>query len=372
MTDESNDSINNAVDVWMTRENLNTEGAVVEDYGHYIRRKWLFIGICVVAAFLAAGYSLKVGAYDIGYVDTYRTIWEHLTGNIRIDSNDDYVIWDLKLPRTITAILAGMGLAAAGAVMQSILRNPLADPYTTGISSGASFGATIALGLGLTIGTAGYAVIANAFIFALIPMAVIMLVSKMRSASPGTMIMAGIAVMYVFNAMTTMIKLFVDPDKLSAIFEWSVGTLEGTSWNNVFIMLSVVIAGVILLQLISRKLNVISTGDESSRSIGVDAEKLRMISLLIVSLVAAGVVSFTGLIGFVGLVCPHISRLVIGSDNRYLIPASAAFGAALLLFADGIGRWVISPSTIQVGVITAFIGAPLFLYLIIKNKKDEW
>ena len=365
------DPVNDAVDAWISREDVQSASSEVDDYGKYIRRKWIFIIGCIVAAFLASGYSLKVGAYDIGNAETYQTIWEHITGNIR-PGNDDYVIWDLKLPRTITAILAGVGLAAAGAVMQSILRNPLADPYTTGISSGASFGATIAIGLGLTIGSAGYAVIANAFVFALIPMGVIMLVSKMRNASPGTMIMAGIAVMYVFNAMTTMIKLFVDPDKLSAIFEWSVGTLEGTNWDNVQIMFVVVLVGVILLQLIARMLNVISTGDESSRSIGVDAEKLRLIALLIVSLLAAGVVSFTGLIGFVGLVCPHIARLVIGSDNRYLIPASAAFGAALLLVADGIGRWVISPSTIQVGVITAFIGAPLFLYLIIKNKKDEW
>lgn len=371
MTDAADNPVESAVTKWTSREETEEKSEIIEDYGNTIRRKWIFIIACTIAAFFAAGYSLKVGAYDIGYIDTYRTVWNHLTDNIE-SVNDDYVIWDLKLPRTLTAVLAGAGLAAAGVVMQSILRNPMADPYTTGISSGASFGATLAIGLGISMGSAGYAVISNAFIFALIPMAVIILVSKMKSASPTTMIMVGIAVMYVFNAMTTMIKLFIDPDKLASLFEWSVGSLEGTNWSNLKLMFFVVIIGVTALLLLARKLNVISTGDESARSIGVDADKLRIIALLVVSLLAAGIVSFTGLIGFVGLVCPHISRLVIGSDNRYLLPASMAFGAALLLLADGIGRFVISPATIQVGVITAFIGAPLFLYLIVKNKKETW
>ena len=371
MDDTIDNPVEHAVDKWAGRKKSEEDTQIVDDYSKGIRRKWLFIIICVIAAFFAAGYSLKVGAYDIGYVETYKTVWNHIRDEI-VSGNDDYVIWELKLPRTCTAVLAGAGLAAAGVVMQSILRNPLADPYTTGISSGASFGATLAIGLGISMGAAGYAVISNAFIFALIPMAVIIFVSKIKSASPTTMIMVGIAVMYVFNAMTTMIKLFIDPDKLASLFEWSVGSLEGTNWSNVRLMFIVVVVGVTALLLLARKLNVISTGDESARSIGVDADKLRIISLLIVSLLAAGIVSFTGLIGFVGLVCPHISRLVIGSDNRYLLLASMAFGAALLLVADGIGRYVISPSTIQVGVITAFIGAPLFLYLIVKSKKETW
>jgi iron complex transport system permease protein len=199
---------------------------------------------------------------------------------------------------------------------------------------------------------------------------VILAVSKMRGASPTTMIMAGIAVMYIFNAMTTMIKLFVSPDQLSAIFAWSVGTLDGSTWAQVATMLSFVVAGYAVLQILSRRLNVLSTGDESSRSIGIDADKLRIACLLVVSFLTAGVVSFTGLIGFIGLVSPHICRIVIGSDNRFLIPASAAFGAALLTVADIIGRTVIQPAVIQVGVITAFIGGPLFLYLIIKQRKE--
>jgi iron complex transport system permease protein len=340
------------------------------NYHKNTMRKILFIVFCLVAAIAVAGYAMTVGDYQIGFWDTFKIVADHLTGHITEETETaDYIIWEWRLPRICTGLLAGAGLGAAGAVMQSILRNPLADPYTTGISSGASFGATLAIGLGITIASGAYAIVAGAFIFSLIPMMVIISVSKMKGASPTTMVMAGIAIMYIFNAMTTMIKLWVSPDKLSEIFAWSVGSIDGASWVQVYTLFALVLIGYLILQLMSRKLNVLSTGDESSRSIGVDANKLRIACLLVVSLLAAGVVSFTGLIGFIGLVSPHIARLVIGSDNRFLIPASAAFGAALLISADVVGRIVLAPTVIQVGVITAFIGGPMFLYLILRQKK---
>lgn len=362
---QSNPIIDRAIDAWMA-DDIDVEEETV-NYRKGTARKLLFIALLFIAAFVAAGFAMSVGTYPIDFFDTYRVVWDHFFGEIW-DENADYLIFEWRLPRICTGILAGIGLAAAGVVMQSILRNPLADPYTTGISSGASFGATLAIGFGITIAGGAYAIVTGAFLFSLIPTLVILAVSKMRGASPTTMIMAGIAVMYIFNAMTTMLKLFISPDKLAELFAWSVGTIDGATWPQVMTMVAFVVVGFAFLQLSARKLNVLSTGDESSRSIGIDANKLRIICLLVVSFLTAGVVSFTGLIGFIGLVSPHICRLVIGSDNRYLIPASAAFGAALLTVADIIGRTVIQPSTIQVGVITAFIGGPLFLYLIIKQR----
>lgn len=348
----------------------------MDDYHRHILRKWIFIIACIVGVVIVAGFALTIGDFSISFSDVYGFIWKHITGTI--DSNSvyevraDYAIWDLRLPRICTGIIAGIALGAAGAVMQSILRNPLADPYTTGISSGASFGASLAMGVGITVAGMGYAIVINAFVFALIPMVIIMLVSKLKGASPTTMVMAGIAVMYIFNAMTTLIKLWSDADTLAMIYAWSVGSIDGVDWDEVMIMLPIVIIGVAVLMLISKRLNVISTGDETAKAMGVNAGRLRIIALLVVSLISAAVVSFTGLIGFIGLVCPHIARLVIGSDNRYLIPASAVFGAVLLLVADCVGRLIISGTTIQVGVITAFIGAPLFLYLIVKQRKEAW
>ena len=360
----------------MTRgDTVDDTSGKMQEYKRHILRKWAFIIACIVAAFFVAGYALTIGDYKLSFSEVYVALWKHITGavdySVISESRADYVVWDMRAPRVCAGIIVGAALGAAGAVMQSILRNPLADPYTTGISSGASFGASLAMGLGLSI-SVGYAIVINAFVFALIPMVVIIMVSKLRGASPTTMIMAGIAVMYLFNAMTTMIKLWVDADTLANIFAWSVGSIDNTAWSEAIIMFATTAAGLVALQLLAKRLNVVSTGDETAKAMGVNAERLRIVSLLIVSLMTASVVSFTGLIGFVGLVCPHIARIVIGSDNRYLIPASAAFGAVLLLAADCVGRIVVEGATLQVGVITAFIGAPLFLYLIIKQRKEAW
>lgn len=366
----ANRFITEAVDAWVADDVDFSEE--MSEYRHNTMLKELFIAFCVIAAFLVAGWTLTIGDYPIGFLHSYEVLWNHLTGSIT-DSTEDFIIWRVRTPRIFTGLLAGFGLAVCGAVMQSILKNPLADAYTTGVSSGASFGATLAIALGVSIaGAGGYALVANAFVFSLIPVLVIVTVAKMRGASPTTMIMAGIAVMYIFNATTTFIKLGVSDATLGALFDWSVGSLDNSSWRQVEIMAVFVVSGYIVIQLMGRKLNVLSTGDESARAMGVDSNTLRTICMLIVSLIAASIVSFTGLIGFVGLVCPHITRLVIGSDNRFLIPASAMFGAALLLGSDLVGRVIIAPEVIPVGVITSFIGGPMFLWLIIKQKREVW
>jgi len=376
---EEYDPIENAVDRWTAEVEVKGYDEKISSYNKYIRAKWLFIIGSAILAFVCSIYALSIGADYVSFMDAMEVVWNHITGHPGDMSKDkvEYAVWFIRRPSVCCGLLAGAGLAAAGAVMQSILRNPLADPYTTGISSGASFGASLAMGLGLSVASTAYAVVTNAFIFALIPMFVIILVSKLKSASPTTMIMAGIAVMYIFNAATTLIKLFVDPESLSAIYSWSVGSIDIAGkgiagWDAVTAMFFFVVIGITALLLLSRKLNVVATGDESAKSLGVNSDQLRIIALLIVSFLAAGVVSFTGLIGFIGLVCPHIARIFVGSDNRFLIPASAAFGAALLIIADIIGKSIFYPTTIQVGVITAFIGGPLFLYLIIRQKKEAW
>ncbi|MBR4225291.1 MAG: iron ABC transporter permease [Candidatus Methanomethylophilaceae archaeon] len=372
MTSKGMADIEASVDRWMSRrESMNADERMSE-YSRYIGRKVLFIMVCIAAAVLAAGYDLTIGPYDISIWKTYEVIWNHICG-LPVAYSDELVIWTMRLPRIVTGIIAGFGLAIAGVVMQTILRNPLADPYTTGVSSGASFGASLAIGFGLSLAGAGsLGIVLNAFIFSLIPMAVIVFVSKMRGASPATMIMAGIAVMYIFNAMTTMIKLWVDADTLANIFAWSVGTLDVKGWDHILTMFLFTAAAGVLLMLMSRRLNVLSTGDESARSIGINANRLRLVSLFIVSMLTAGIVSFTGLIGFVGLVCPHIARIIVGSDVKYLLPASGFFGSALLIAADIVGRSVFEGSALQVGVVTAFIGGPMFLWLIVRQKKETW
>jgi iron complex transport system permease protein len=275
------------------------------------------------------------------------------------------------MPRVIGGIFAGAGLAICGVVMQNTLKNPLADPYTTGVSSGASLGATLlmtvfGLGLGSTWGTIG------AFVFAMIPVGIMILITKMKDASPTTMIMAGIGIMYIFNAITTMMMLSAEAQTMQAIYNWQVGTLDLLKWEQLPVMAIVVIAGIVISMLVSGKLNVLATGDESAKAMGIDAEKLRIWCLVLVGIVSAAVVAFTGLIGFVGLVAPHITRLFIGSDNKFLLPASAVFGGMLMIVADAVGRIILFPEVIQVGVIMSFIGGPVFLMLLLGSKRQMW
>lgn len=347
------------------------------DYHRYILRKWLLIVVCVITCIVVAGVAITVGTYPIGFTEAYELLWNHVFGTVPDDPYDilyikDHVVWDLRLPRILIGIIAGAGLAVAGATMQSTLKNPLADPYTTGISSGAAFGATVAICYGFGVFGSTGSIVVNAFVFSLIPTAVIAVISVTKKVSPVSMILAGIAIMYIFNSLTTMMMLWADPDDLAAVYQWQVGSFEGLDWGSIPIMLGVTLVGSVFLMIVSNKLNVLATGDENARALGIDASRLRLICLVVVSLITASIVSFTGIIGFVGLVAPHVVRIFIGSDNRYLIPASMAFGAALLLVADLIGRTVIAPTVLEVGVVTALIGGPVFLYLVIRQKKEAW
>ncbi len=372
MSGDQSNITKTAVDEWLHSE-YEVVKENVQEYHHFNHLKVVFIVVCVVIAFITAGFALSIGEYEISFLETYQIIWDHLMGNVTEETfTDDYVVCIHRAPRVVGGILAGMALSIGGVMMQGLLKNPLADTYTTGISSGASLGATLVICSGIAVVGGQYALVINAFIFSLIPMFVIISVSKLKNSSVTTIIMAGIAVMYLFNAITSLLKIWAEAAALSAVFQWSVGDLTGLRWDEVSVMAMVVIPGTVILYLMAEKLNAMTMGDEQAKTLGIDVEKFRILALLITSLVTASVVCFTGLIGFIGLVCPHIVRMFIGSDNRLLLPASAAFGAAFLIVCDVIGRVVIAPNTLQVGIITAFIGGPMFLYLIIKQRKTGW
>jgi len=347
---------------------------MMKEYHRYTVRKLLFIVICIVVMFLVAGYALTIGSTKIDFFDVYKTIFDHFFNPGVLNPDYDWAIFTIRLPRIMAGMIAGMTLGVAGAAMQSMMKNPLADPYTTGISSGASFGATLALGLGITFAGIGgsLGLVLFAFVFSLIPAAVIILVSSLRSTSAATMILAGIAVMYLFNACTTLIKLGLSDASLSSVFNWSVGDLSGVNWSGCAVMVVFTIVGTLVLMMMSKKLNILITGDKNATALGLDAHKLRIVLLVLISLMAASVVCFTGIIGFIGLVAPHIVRMFLGSDNRYLIPAAAVFGAVLLMVSDLISRVILAPTFLPVGVITSFIGGPIFLYLLVKQRKSVW
>lgn len=347
-------------------------------YHNYLWRKVVFVIICIAVSMIAFGLELSTGAYEIGFLESYATLFDHILGNIppeQIGVGKDHVVWDLRLPRAIGGLAVGAALGVCGAAMQSSMKNPLADPYTTGIASGASFGAALAIILGFSLVSDALmetAIVINAFIFSLIPAALIIVISKFkRNISPATMILIGISVMYFFTAATTFLKLTASEESLAEIYMWNVGTLGKASWGNIGILVVMSALGVVLMMYFARRLNILATSDKNAISLGVNAKQTRLIILAIVSLVTAAMVAFTGTIGFVGLVCPHVARLILGSDNKYLVPASAAFGAMLLLCADCLAKNV--GTGLPVGTITALVGGPLFLYMLLKQaKKYSW
>lgn len=374
------DVVKRSISIWNASPEADDDGKtakVISDYKKYVFRKWIFILICLISTVVVILYALTVGEYQLSIGRCYELVWQRIVGESPSDSLESLessIIWDIRMPRIYAGILAGVGLAAAGVAMQSTLMNPLADPYTTGVSSGAGLGATLSIVLGISLLNVPnqYVIVVNAFIFSLIPMAVIITLSKAKNGSPTTMIMAGIAIMYIFGAVTTVIKLMSEPTKLAQLYQWTVGSLTFANAKDIPIMAAFVIPGLIALQFLTSKLNILATGDDTAKSLGVDADKIRRLILLIVALISAAVVSFTGMIGFVGLVAPHIVRIFVGPDNRFLLPASAAFGALLLVFADLVGRVIIAPAELQVGVVTAFMGGPLFLWLIIRKQNNIW
>ena len=365
-------SVKESMEEW--DQPVDSDASLESTLSYYLRNrlwKFAFIGICFVAIFLVAGYTITIGSMNISFVETYETIWNHLTGNI-VNDGFDFVVWDLRMPRVLAGIIGGAGLAVCGAVMQNTMKNPLADPYTTGVSSGASLGATIAMTVVGGLMASTNVTVIGAFVFTLIPVGMMIAISKMKDASPTTMIMAGIGIMYIFNAITTVLMIWSDPQQMQAVYRWQVGTLDIVKWEHLPIMGLVTLAGVVISMLISGRLNVLSTGDESAKAMGIDADRMRIWCLVMVGLVSAVIVSFTGLIGFVGLVAPHITRLFIGSDNKFLIPACAVFGSMLLIVADALGRTILSPNVIQVGVVMSFVGGPIFLLLLLGSRKRMW
>ncbi|MBR7124958.1 MAG: iron ABC transporter permease, partial [Candidatus Methanomethylophilaceae archaeon] len=271
------------------------------------------------------------------------------------------------------AIIAGAGLALAGTVMQSLMENPLADAYTTGISSGACLGAVSAMIVGFSFNTlsTSMGVMTNAFIGAMIPAILIVFMIRYIGNSPATMILIGSALSFFFNSMVTLIMVTSSAEDLQDAFLWQVGSVAGASWTDIPIMLIAVIVSSILVQLASSKLNVLSLGENTAKSLGLDVSQVRMLCIILVSVLVASIICFTGIIGFIGLVAPHAVRYIIGSDNRFVIPASILVGSLILVVADVISRLLYVWGDVPVGIVMSFVGAPVFLFLIIRRKSHK-
>ncbi|GAB6102451.1 iron ABC transporter permease [Thermococcus atlanticus] len=340
----------------------------MREYMEYITRKYL-IGIALaIFVIIVSLYALCAGAYPLSLSE----VLSALSG--AGSESAHLIVWNIRLPRIAAALLVGSSLAIAGAVMQGFLKNPLATPFTMGVSHGAMFGASLAIliGAGYTESSGRiflnnpYAVVLFAFAGAISATVVILLLARLRGLSPEAMILAGVSMSSLFVALTTLIQYFANELQLAAMVYWSFGDLGRATWREDGILLLVFSAAFGYFIITGWDLNATQMGDEIAKSLGVEVERVRLIGTLLASLLTAVSVAFVGVIGFIGLIAPHAMRLIVGGDYRFLTPLSALTGALLLLTADTVARLAFSPMTLPVGVVTSFLGAPTFLYLLIK------
>lgn len=355
------------------------DNAKFDQYRRHAFMKLMFISVCIIILGALVVLACSIGT-GIGFTETYGIIVDRIMGVTHPIRSpewwDDYYVFNNVMPEVVVAVIAGAGLAVAGAVMQSIMNNPLADPYTTGISSGASLGAVSAIVMGFTYSSlAGeIGIVSNAFIGAIIPALIVIGIIKYVGNSPATIILIGTAISYFFNAVTTIIMVTADANALQTAYLWQIGSTAGSSWSDVPLMLIIVLISSATVLLLSRSLNVMTLGDKSARSLGLDTERIRILCLVIISFLIASIISYTGIIGFIGLVSPHMARFILGGDNRFVIPGAIAIGALVLTFAGIMSRVLSGYGNVPIGVVMSFIGAPIFLYLVIrdKSKSEIW
>ena len=328
--------------------------------------------LAVLALMLGA---VVVTATGMGYLklpmgDVVRIIMAKILGQPAwiegIDPLFPVIVFDVRLPRILTAVVVGAGLAVSGAVFQGILLNPLADPYTLGVSAGAAFGASLALLFDIAV-IGAWSVPAMAFAGAAATLLfVVYLSSSSGGLSSSNLILSGIIVAAILSAGISFLKYVAD-EQVSIIIFWLMGSFGSKTWVDVWLTVAAVGAGMVVFVFFARDLNLMSLGDRTAASLGVNTKKMTLILLVTASLVSAVCVSVSGIIGFVGLLVPHMMRFVTGPDNRRLIPASLMAGAILLLCADTVTRAVL-PNEIPIGVITALIGGPVFCYIFRKRQ----
>ncbi len=285
-----------------------------------------------------------------------------------VSEAERYIVFSLRLPRVLFASVAGAGLSVCGLAFQSIFRNPLSDPYILGVSSGASLGAAIAIVLGLEGFVFGVG--ASSFLTAIITVFVLIKIASYGNRiHTSTLLLAGISINFLISSIISLLMV-LNKEQLEKIIFWTMGSLSYIDYSDLVIAATVVVLGVVTVLFFSRNLNAMQLGEQSARSLGVDTERTKLILLIVCTLMVSVIVSCSGVIGFVGLVVPHIMRLIVGADNRRLLPFAIVGGMIFMNLGDLLSRTLIPPSEIPPGSITALIGAPFFIYLLFNSKKQ--
>lgn len=338
------------------------------------KQGYLFICVALIAALVVALFwALSIGTVKLPMANIYNTVMEQLVSGQPIEGADygpvHDIIWLLRLPRLVLAALVGMGLSVCGVIMQAVVKNPLADPYILGISSGASLGATAAILLGIGVAWGENFVGIAAFIGAFAMSLGVLFISNLGGRSNSVkLLLGGMALSAVCGAFSSFIVYFANnKEGMQTIAYWMMGSFAGAKWETLAVIAPIVFLAVLFFWSQSRMLNLMLLGDESALTLGTDLHVYRQIYLLVSSLIVGFVVYSAGMVGFVGLVVPHVIRMLVGTDHKKLIPVSALTGAVFLVIADGLCRVIIPRTELPIGILISLIGAPCFVYLMIKK-----
>lgn len=354
---------------------LQKHPAKIEQYERFVARKRIALAAAAFITLLAAVIYMGIGSLQISLPDILRA----LAG----DGEKKYqtAIMNIRLPRVLAAILIGGTLAASGAVMQCVLRNPLASASTLGVSQGAAFGAALGIivfGGGVITNSNSastvsvdnpYIVTLCAFLFGSVSSLVVILISRLKkNVGPGGLILAGTALSSMFGGGSTLLQYFADDTSLGAVVFWTFGNLGSARWKDLKFIVVVFVLSLIFYMYNRWNYNAMEAGYDTAKSLGVDTKRVMVVSMAVCSLSAAVAVSFVGIISFVGLIAPHLMRFFVGNDHRFLIPGSAVCGALLLILADALAKLISPPIILPIGAIMSFIGGPVFLILLFRGK----
>ncbi|GGZ46225.1 FecCD family ABC transporter permease [Streptomyces bluensis] len=313
--------------------------------------------------------AITIGPADIRVGDVWSAVAAHLGwGSTGLSPVRDGIVWQLRLPRTLLAAVCGAGLAVCGAVMQSLLRNPLADPFVLGVSSGASTGAVAVVVLG--IGGGAVSLSAGAFVGALLSFALVLLLSHTLGGTTDRVVLSGVASMQLFSALTSFVVLTAaDAETTRGVLFWLLGSLGGAGWTDVWVCLGVLVVALLVCLGYARVLDAFAFGQDAAAALGVSVARTRLVLLCVTALLTAALVASAGAVGFVGLVLPHAARALVGPGHVRLLPVAALAGAVFLVWVDTLARTVLDPQEVPVGVVTSLIGVPAFVLVLYRTRR---
>lgn len=336
-----------------------------ERYRHRHRRRVLLLSALALALVMSLAVDITTGPSGMSLTRLLQVLWDPAS----MPRVEAVIVWNVRLPYALMAVLVGAALALAGAEMQTVLDNPLASPFTLGVSAAAAFGAALAivLGLGIPGVPAQYLISANAFLFALASVALLYLLARWRGFGVESLVLFGIALVFAFNALVAFVQFVSSQEALQQLVFWSMGSVSRATWSHVTALAAVMVLVVPFSLHAAGRLTSLRLGEDRARSFGVDVSRLRFLALLRVSLLAATSVAFVGTIGFIGLVGPHVARLLLGEDHRFLLPASLLCGALIMSLASLASKTLVPGVLMPVGIVTAMVGVPMFLFLIFRR-----